>query len=252
MQGTRSIGFKEGHLMVKTLSGDELVRSYRLRHKVFAESLKWVPTTEDGQEMDVYDLWGVTIGLLRDDGALLGMARILPSSGLFMLEKDLRALLPAGHTIRKHPDTAEITRLAIDPAIRDKGMSAKVMLAVLKGIYQWAVENDVRYYYLEVEHRFLRVLRALGFPCEPLGEPVALPPAGASSVAALYDMVRFDTENAVRRPEFLRWMTTIETEAGTVLTGRDSSFATAREPRAVVPHPPLTQDASSRDERVAA
>ena len=37
------------------------------------------------------------------------------------------------------------------------------MMGMLKGIYQWAVENEIRYYYLEVEQRFLRALRMLDF-----------------------------------------------------------------------------------------
>lgn len=220
MKRLKGIEFKEGNFVVKTLSGDELPQSYRLRHKIFAETLKWVPTTSDQRELDLYDLWGITVGLLRDDGNLMGMARLLPSSGQFMLEKDLAALLPAGYAIRKNPDTAEITRLAIDPEIHDKGLSTKILLTVLKGIYQWAVENDIRYYYLEVEQRFLRVLRALGFPCEQIGEALALPPAEAPSVAALYDMLRFDEENRRKRPEFLRWITTVELPTGVVVSDR--------------------------------
>jgi acyl homoserine lactone synthase len=220
MKRLKGIEFKEGNSLIRTLSGDELLQSYRLRHKVFAETLKWVPTTSDQREMDLFDLWGTTVGLLRDDGKLIGMARLLPSSGQFMLEKDLCALLPAGYTIRKNPDTAEITRLAIDPEIYDKGLSTRILLTVLKGIYQWAVENNIRYYYLEVEQRFLRILRALGFPCEQIGEAIALPPAEAPSVAALYDMVRFDEENKRKRPEFLRWMTTVELPTGLVVSDR--------------------------------
>jgi len=95
----------------------------------------------------------------------------------------------------------------------------------LKGVYQWAVENDIRYYYLEVEHRFFRTLRALGFPCEMIGEPVMLPPAGASSVAALYDMVRFDKENAIKKPQLLNWISSIETLQGEMVGGRTSAYS---------------------------
>ncbi|NJL15858.1 MAG: hypothetical protein HC938_00350 [Nitrospira sp.] len=126
----------------------------------------------------MYDLWGVTIGVLSHDGALLGMARLLPSSGKFMLENEFGALLPGDYSIRKERDTAEITRLTVDPDIQDAKRSTQVMLATLKGIYQWAVENEVRYYYLEVEHRFLRALRMLGFPCESIGPVVKLPRPG--------------------------------------------------------------------------
>jgi acyl homoserine lactone synthase len=142
-----------------------------------------------------------------------------------MLENDFMALLPSEHTIRKSPDTAEITRLAVDPDIRDAKLSTRTMLAVLKGVYQWAVENEIRYYYLEVEHRFLRALRMLGFPCEPIGPVVKLPPAGASAVAALYDMEQFDERNAKQRPEFLQWISTITTVDGAVISGRNANFS---------------------------
>jgi len=225
MRRVKDVEFSENGFVVKTLHGEQLAQSYRLRHKVFAESLKWVPETEDRQEIDLYDLWAKTVGLVRDDGAVVGVARLLPSSSQFMLEKEFGALLPSGYQIRKGPDTAEITRLAVDPEIRDRGLSSRMMLALLKGVYQWAVENDIRYYYLEVEHRFFRALRALGFPCEMIGEPVVLPPAGASSVAALYDMVRFDEENAIKKPQFLNWISSIETLQGEVIVGRTSSYA---------------------------
>jgi acyl homoserine lactone synthase len=142
-----------------------------------------------------------------------------------MLENEFGALLPDGYQIRKHSDTAEITRLAVDPEIRDRGLSYKLMLVLLKGIYQWAVENDIRYYYLEVEHRFFRTLRALGFPCEMIGKPVVLPPAGASSVAALYDMVRFDEENAINKPQLLNWISSFKTPQGETIAGRTSTYS---------------------------
>ena len=224
----KGIAFYEGGFFIKTLKeGADLQQAYRLRHRVFAETLQWVPPTEDGKEMDMYDLWGVTIGLFGYDGVLLGMARLLPSSGKFMLESDFGALLPEGYVIRKERDTAEITRLAVHPDIRDAKLSTQIMLGILKGIYQWAVENEIRYYYLEVEQRFLRALRMLGFPCEPIGPVVKLPPAGAGVVAALYDMVRFDDENMQKRPGFLDWISTIKTPTGKVISGRTSGFSTA-------------------------
>jgi len=222
----RGVAFYEGEFLVKTLdTKEELTQAYQLRHRVFAEKLGWVPPTEDGQEMDMYDLWGVTIGVLDHDGTLLGMARLLPSSGKFMLENEFGALLPGDYTIRKEQDTAEITRLAVNPNIQDAKLSTQVMLGTLKGIYQWAVENEIRYYYLEVEHRFLRALRMLGFPCEPIGPVVKLPPAGAGAVAALYDMARFDNENMEKRPGFLEWISTIKTTTGQTITGRTLSVS---------------------------
>ena len=220
----RAIKFCEDELLIKTLEGEaELSQAYALRHQVFAERLRWVPQTEDRKELDMYDLWGVSIGVFGVNGTLLGMARLLPAAGKFMLEHEFGALLPVGYSIRKEPDTAEITRLTVHPDIHDARLSTRILLGVLKGIYQWAVENEVRYYYLEVEHRFLRALRMLGFPCEPIGPVVKLPPAGASAVAALYDMARFDDVNAHKKPELLRWISTITMPSGEIVSGRTSS-----------------------------
>lgn len=219
-QESRQIAFYEGEFLVKTLESDkELRQAYHLRHRVFAESLKWVPKVEDREEIDIYDLWGKTIGLVRDDGAVVGIARLLPSSGQFMLENEFGALLPDGYQIRKTSDTAEITRLALDPAITDKGLSSRLLLSLIKGIYQWALVHDVRYFYLEVEHRFFRVLQAIGIPCDSLGPPVALPPAREMSVAATMDILNCEYVLARKRPQLMEWMTTMITAEGEVLTG---------------------------------
>ena len=220
IQKAKRIAFCEGEFLVKTLESDEELRqAHRLRHRVFAETLRWVSPTDDGLEMDIYDLWGTSIGLVGHDGHVLGLARLLPASGQFMLEQDLSMLLPPGHVIRKEQDTAEITRLALDPAITDKGLSSRLLLSLIKGIYQWALVHDVRYFYLEVEHRFFRVLQAIGIPCDPLGPPVALPPAGAVSVAATMDILNCEYILARKRPQLMEWMATMITTEGEVLTG---------------------------------
>lgn len=221
MEMQAEIEFAEGEILVKTLSSPgELDQAYRLRHRVFAESLQWVPSTDDRRETDVYDLWGTSIGLVGHEGRILGLARLLPAVGPFMLEHDLRMLLPPGYLIRKERDTAEITRLAIDPAITDKGLSARMMMNLIKGIYQWALFHDVRYLYLEVEHRLFRVLNAMGIPCHPLGPPVPLPPAGAVSIAATIDIASCEHVLARKRPQLMAWMATMNSSRGEVVKDR--------------------------------
>jgi acyl homoserine lactone synthase len=213
----RGIAFYEGEFLIKTLeTKEELTQAYRLRHRVFAEKLRWVPQTEDGQEMDMYDLWGSSIGLLDGEGSLHGLARLLPSSGPFMIEQDLRLLLPPHHSLRKESDTAEITRLAIDPEINDKGLSSRLMLTLIKGIYHWAMNQSVRYLYLEVDHRFFRILNAMSIPADPLGPPIALPPAGTLSIAATMDIVKCEQVLGRKRPAVMDWMSTVETTQGKI------------------------------------
>jgi hypothetical protein len=44
-------------------------------------------------------------------------------------------------------------------------------------------------------------------------------------VAALYDMARFDEENAIKKPQFLNWMSSIETLQGEMISGRTSTYS---------------------------
>ncbi len=231
----REVAFYEGEFLVKTLeTKEEMTQAYQLRHRVFAETLRWVPPTDDGQEMDMYDLWGSSIGLVDRRGKLHGLARLLPASGPFMLEQDLRLLLPQDHVIRKEPDTAEITRLAIDPDIKDKGLSARLMLTLIKGIYHWAMEHGVRYLYLEVDHRFFRVLNAMGIRSDPLGPPVALPPAGTRSIAAMMDIVRCEEVLGRKRPAVMEWMSAITTRQGDIVKRTTAQCMEAGERLSVV------------------
>lgn len=214
MTGMKKLAFSEGELVVKMLEEeDEFHQAYRLRHRVFAERLKWVPETESRLETDLYDTWSTLIGVFSDWGQLLGIVRMTQAPVPFMLESEFSACLVGAHCVRKELDTAEITRLAVDPGITDRGLSAKLMRTVFKGMYQWCLANEVRYTYMVVEHRLLRVVQWMGWPCHAVGEPVALPPAEALSIAALLDLNEFRENAARKRPDMLEWLSTVGTRS---------------------------------------
>jgi len=205
----KGIAFYEGEFLVKTLeTKEDLTQAYRLRHRVFAERLKWVPERADRLEADVYDTWSTSIGVFADETRLLGLVRMTHAPVPFMLESEFSACLVGSHRVRKQTDTAEITRLAVDPAIADRGLSARLMKATFKGMYQWCLLHDVRYTYMVVEHRLLRVVQRMGWPCRAIGEPVALPPAEVFSIGGLLDLDEFRSQASTCRPAMLDWLTT--------------------------------------------
>lgn len=211
MISTKSVRFYEGDILVRTLSGDvEKREAYKLRHKVFSEGLQWVNTSAQGLETDQYDSLATSVGLFPKCGKLTGLFRLLPTTGPFMLEKEFRALLQPHCALRKMRDTVEITRLTIDPFLTEKGLSSRMMQTLFKGVYQWSIHNEIRYVYMVVEKRFIRVLRAMGFPCEPISPCKSLPPAGALSVAAILDWEQFRVMSRRKRPWFLDWISTVE------------------------------------------
>ena len=206
VQEARQIAFCEGEFLVKALESEvELRQAYHLRHRVFAEKLKWVPERKDQLESDVYDAWSTSIGLFSSQ-QLLGMVRMTPAPLPFMLESEFSGCLVGSHHVRKELDTAEITRLAVDPAIADRGLSAKLMRTIFKGMYHWTLANNIRYTYLVVESRLLRVVQRIGWPCHAIGAPVVLPPADVLSVGALLDLDEFRSGAASKRPDMLEWL----------------------------------------------
>ena len=211
IQETRQIAFCEGEFLIKTLeSEEELRQAYHLRHRVFAEKLKWVPERKDQLESDVYDAWSTSIGLLSNQEQLLGIVRMTPAPLPFMLESEFSGCLVGSHRVRKELDTAEITRLAVDPTITDRGLSAKLMRTIFKGMYHWTLANNIRYTYLVVESRLLRVVQWIGWPCHAIGASVALPPADVLSVGALLDLDEFRSAALSKRPAMLEWLHTTE------------------------------------------
>lgn len=205
----RDVAFYEGEFLVKTIeTKEEMTQAYQLRHRVFAERLKWVPERTDRLEADVYDAWSTSIGVFGGTKKLLGLVRMTHAPVPFMLESEFSDCLVGSHQVRKETDTAEITRLAVDPMIADRGLSARLMKVIFKGMYQWCLLHDVRYTYMVVEHRLLRVVQRMGWPCHAIGEPVALPPAEVLSIGGLLDLDEFRLQASACRPSMLDWLTT--------------------------------------------
>jgi acyl homoserine lactone synthase len=127
-----------------------------------------------------------------------------------MIESEFRPCLLPNCEIRKERDTVEITRLALDPTLTDKGLSIRLMQVLFKGVYQWSMQNDVRYLYMVVEKRFLRVLRGMGFSCEAISPAVSLPPAEALSIAAVLDWKLFHETCPQKQPAFFQWMNALD------------------------------------------
>lgn len=214
MEETRKVEFWEDSLLVKTLSDkDELRESFRLRHQVFADRLRWVPRSQDELELDSYDAYATSVGLFDGNHRLRGVFRMVNSSFPFMLESEFRECLLPQCEIRKAHDTAEITRLAIDPTLTEKGLSNRLMQVLFKGVYQWSMQNEIRYLYMVVEKRFLRVLRGMGFTCEAVSPAVVLPPAEALSIAAVLDWKQFHDTCPMKQPAFYHWINSIDGSA---------------------------------------
>jgi len=236
LEERRIFTFREDGLLVKTLCDEEeLKASYRLRHKVFAERLQWVATSQDSIEIDSYDAFATSVGLFDSNHHLRGVFRMITPPYPFMLESDFKRCLLPPCEIRKERDTAEITRLTIDPSLTERGLSIRLMQVLFKGVYQWSMQNQIRFLYMVVEKRFLRVLRGMGFTCEPVSPAVSLPPAGALSIAAILDWKKYQDTCSEKQRSFFHWIDTMDGSQSFRRSGfhaRDPKSEHSRDPEA--------------------
>ncbi|MGA1795378.1 MAG: acyl-homoserine-lactone synthase, partial [bacterium] len=108
------IVISEGGLTAKNiLDADEIMQAYRLRHRIFCQTLGWRPEARNGLEIDNYDIEAVFFGVFNEKNRLLAFLRIILPEKRFMLEYEFIDLVGPDHTIRKECDTVEISRCCV-------------------------------------------------------------------------------------------------------------------------------------------
>lgn len=205
-----SIFIHEGGLVVKNLiTEEEKIQAYHLRHRIFAQELGWVPQSENALETDSYDDYAIPFGVFDGDRGMLAHIRLILAGYPFMIEKDFKLLVSSEHVIRREFDTGETSRICVAPEARPGMVSGnfgihRISMFLYKGVYHWCLKNNIRYIYTVVEHKVWRLLRAAGFPCKLIGEPQVMPD-GAKACAVIMDWREFETLNAEKRPDMLKW-----------------------------------------------
>lgn len=199
--------FQEGSYLIKTLSThEEMEAAFRLRHEVFVDELKWVPTSPDGMERDAYDAFAHPIGVFDESTKLIGYVRLIPAPQPFMIEKEFSCLMPKDKPFRKLSNMAESTRICIQKEYRRSLLDSSLTIGHLlyKAIYQWCLGENLRFFVTIVEKRYHRFLKYF-FPFEPLGGFLPLG-SGVMSGIVLLDFRKMEAVLKETKPEFLQWM----------------------------------------------
>ncbi len=206
----RGVMLQEDGLTVRSIGEErEKTEAYRLRHRIFCDELKWVLQSSGGMESDEYDRHAVFFGVFDESRTLISFLRLIMPDRPFMMEKEFLSLVDPGHRIRKERDTAEISRLCVAPESRSRPGAGnfdvhRISLLLFKGVYQWCLQNRIRYLYAVTELKVYRLYCLKGFPYRTLGKPVSMPD-GVTVVAVMLDWFEFETQNAVKRPALLDW-----------------------------------------------
>lgn len=210
LSNSSDVNFYEADYSVREISTEtDLLKSYRLRHEIFCEELKWVPVNHEKMEIDSYDENATSFGVFDSRDKLASYLRLLTSEGTFMIEEEFAEMVSSDYIIRHAKDTAEISRLCIAQESRRDLVSTdfgrhSTSVVILKGIYRWCKLHGIRYLYAVTEYKIYRLACAKGFPFKLIGEPKTMPD-GVVAVAILLDWEEFEFNNILKRPELMKW-----------------------------------------------
>jgi acyl homoserine lactone synthase len=213
----RHISISDDPLIVKTLDTEaEIVQSYRLRHRIFAEELNWVAVSDNGLEIDSYDAYAIPFGVVDNKGSLIAHIRLITSGFPYMLERDFIMMVSPDHLIRKDTAIAETSRVCVAPEARPDLIGGnfgvhRISMVLYKGVYHWCRHNGIQTLYTVVENKIFRLLCAKGFPCRPIGEPVVMPD-GTNALAVIMDWREFEKFNFAKRPEMMKWFSLYQSD----------------------------------------
>jgi len=163
-----------------------LSESHRLRAKVFHSRLHWDVAVFDGKEMDAFDqLDAHYLAALDANDELVGMVRLLSTSGPTMLSEVFPYLLTAGGPLP--PGLAEASRFCADTErLKERDSARQVTRNLFAGMIEWALHRNIPAIAAVVDLKMERILRRTGWPLlrsslpHPIGKVVGV--AGYLSV----------------------------------------------------------------------
>lgn len=149
------------------------------RHEIFVERLGWPLQTDDREELDQFDRSDTVYIIAQNDhGHVVGCARLLPTTGPYLLA-DVFPHLLNGLEPPRSPEVWELSRFcAVDltrpvPA-RRKQISSPIAVTLLKESIDCAAQRGARRLITVSPLGVERLLHRSGFHAHRAGPPVAI------------------------------------------------------------------------------
>lgn len=159
-----------------SLAHDMMTRLARFRYRVFVEMLGWDLPCRAGQELDQFDRPDTMYLVARQQGRLVGTARLLPTHRPYLLRELFPQLMPR----QALPDDSAIWELsrftALDLAQVPVGgasrqFSSPIAVQLLHSVLQLAAEHGVQRLITVSPLGIERLLRRAGFSARRAGPP---------------------------------------------------------------------------------
>lgn len=176
----------------------DLNQIFSYRYSVFVERLKWnLPHAAAGLEVDQFDHDNTCHVCLRDAGAIVGYARLLPTTEPYLLSEVFPELMN-GAVIPRSSAVWEISRVSSldlrSPSARGRQADLGGLRTVLRAAVQCALEHDVTSLVSVSAVAMERVLSRLGVNASRVGPTMHL---HGHSVVALRLELDGITKNAL-------------------------------------------------------
>ncbi len=160
------------------LGADTVAALARYRHRVFVQRLGWqLSGGQGGMELDQFDRSDTLyLAARRPDGAIAGMARLLPTLRPYLLGEVFPQLM-GGHPPPRSARVWELSRFAaFDPECDGASgacgaLSSPLAVELLRAALHRAGETGVRHLITVSPPGIGRLLRRSGFSARAAGEP---------------------------------------------------------------------------------
>jgi acyl homoserine lactone synthase len=163
-----TIKIKHKHMM----GPEETAAMYRLRHQVFLERLGWQVEATGGLEFDKFDELSPIYMLATDDvtGSVYGCARLLPTTGTYML-KDVFGVLLHGRAAPRGDDIWEFSRFAVAQKHDRLHHCSRASSYMIIEALAFALSNGIRQYVGVTTVGFEKLLKKSGLEVKRFGPP---------------------------------------------------------------------------------
>lgn len=169
---------------------------FRLRRRVFADTLNWDVTTVGDFEIDKYDAYSPTYLIVQNDaGKVCGCVRLLPSTGPTMLEGVFPALITPG--LYKSSDSVwESSRFAVDTEMggrENARLISPYTLELFAGMIEYGLMKGWSHVVTVTDLRLERVLGIARWPLHRIGEAREI--GATTAVAGLVEISQAMLDN---------------------------------------------------------
>jgi acyl homoserine lactone synthase len=198
----------------------ELQGIEHLRYQAFRERLNWEVQVMEKRERDQYDDLHPVYVMVREAQQILACARLLPSTGPYML-KDVFPQLLSGQQAPVADDVWEISRFAVTKFARPGFGFSALPTSLMRAGTRFALLNNIREYVFVTTVAFERLLVRMGVHLERFGPPQQV---GIEKSVALRVFMDEQTISATRADCEIDPF--IATPSRHVLVGRDIATTT--------------------------